>query len=120
MKPMNIGLWILQALLAFWSITGAYYMMGHYQYLANNWALKFYPPVFWTIIGVIQIIFAVWLLLPGINPLLKKMRFISAIGLTLFSLFGIAWYVTYSGFPGMLWGLIPAAIAAFIAYGRWK
>ncbi|HVM32614.1 MAG TPA: hypothetical protein VMU88_05725 [bacterium] len=107
---MNILLWILQVLLALWNLTGAFYMMGHYEVLAKAWALADLPKPFWILYGILQILFALGLLLP-------KLAARSAIGLALLVLLGIALFAQYSG-AGLLWAFIPAALLAFVAYGR--
>ncbi len=45
---------------------------------------------------------------------------VSAARLAVISLLGIALYVRYAEFPGMLWGAVPAILAAFVAYERWR
>lgn len=116
-KYMNIALWVLQVGLAFWSITGATYMMGHYPELASTWALETLPSVFWMVLGVLEIVFAVGLVLPGIMKRWHKLTFISAVGVSIISLSSIALYIAYTGI-GILWAVIPALLAGVVAYGR--
>lgn len=116
-KGMNIILWVLQIALGFYMITGGIYMMGHYQELAKGWTLNVLPNPFWMILGMLQILLALGIILPGIIKKYHKLISISAGGLILISLLGIALYVAYEGL-GILWGLIPAIIAGFVAYGR--
>jgi hypothetical protein len=116
---MNILLWVLQILLALWNIIGGFYMINHYQQLADRWALIAFPKPLWIAFGVLQVLFAFGLVLPGVVGVLRKLTPASAAGLAVISLLGIALYVAYAGFPGILWGVIPALLAAFVAYGRW-
>ena len=118
-KKMNVVLWVLQVLLAFWNITGAYYMMTHYLELASAFAFEVLPEQIFPVIGILQILFAVGLVVPGLVKGMSKYVAYSAAGLSVISLLGIVLYLAYSGFPGMLWGIIPAAFEAFIAYRRW-
>ena len=115
---MNILLWILQVLLALYSLTGALYMMGNHADLAQVWALNTLPGAFWTLLGAFQIIFALGMVIPQKFLKLPRLTSISAGGLALIFLLGIALYSEYANFPGLLWGLIPAAVLAFIAYQR--
>lgn len=115
---MNILLWILQIGLAFWNITGATYMMSNYQGLANNWALSTLPAPAWTAIGVLQILFSIGLIVPKKWAKVHNLRSYSAAGLGIIALLGTGLYVAYAGFPGMLWGFIPTALAFFVAYMR--
>lgn len=115
---MNILLWVLQILLTLWNITGGIYMVNNYEKLANVWALNALPQPAWMALGVLQALFALGLVLPGAVRVLPKLTPISAACLAVLSLLGIALYVAYAGFPGILWGVVPAILAAFVAYGR--
>lgn len=108
---MNILLWVLQILLALYSIIGGLYMINNYEMLANAWALSSLPKPAWLVLGIIQILLAIGLVLP-------KLTIISAIGLVVISLMGLALYAAYAGFPGLLWGVGPAILFALVAYGR--
>jgi putative oxidoreductase len=116
---MNILLWILQILLAFWNVVGGIYMVNHYKDLANVWALNALPKPAWIGLGVLQILFSAGLVLPGAISVFPKQTALSAAGLAVLSLLGIALYAKYAGFPGMFWGVAPAVVAAFVAYKRW-
>jgi hypothetical protein len=115
---MKIFTNILQFLLSLWLITGSVYMLGHYSLLASEWAGKTLPNVFWIILGVVQIIFAVILLLSIKSGRLRKYATISSVILAIIVLSGIVLYSAYSGFSGMLWAIVPASLLAFIAYRR--
>lgn len=75
------------------------------------------PGPVWMALGVLQILFAVVLVIPGSNQ--RKLNSIAAAGLAVLSVSGLALYTQYQGFPGILWGVIPAILAAFVAYKRW-
>src|ERR1700683_2191476 len=114
---MNILLWILQVLLALWNIIGGTYTISHYEVLKSPWASDFPKPV-WLAIGALQVLFALGLVLPGVTSILPRLTSVSAIYLTINSLAGCALFAKYAGFPGLLWGVVPAILTAFIAYGR--
>jgi hypothetical protein len=118
-KQMNILLWVLQILLALWNMIGGIYMVNNYEKLANVWALNALPKPAWVAIGVLQALFAIGLVLPGVVRVLPKLTPISAACLAVISLLGIALYAAYAGFPGMFWAVVPAILAAFVAYWRW-
>ena len=101
---MSILLWVLQILLALWNMTGGIYMINNYEKLANEWALNALPKPAWIVLGVLQILFALGLVLPGTVRVLPKLTPISAACLALLSLLGIALYVKYAGFPGISLG----------------
>lgn len=115
---MNIFLWILQIILGLWNISGAAYMQGHYQDLATEGALAALPSTFWLVLAVVQVVLAVGTMVPKMGAVPSWMTTTSATGLALLSLASIGLFSAYAGFPGMLWGLLPAAAAAFVAYKR--
>jgi hypothetical protein len=112
---MKIFIWILRIVLAFYFIAGAAYMMGNYHSLASVWALKAMPGAAWIVLGVVQIVVAVELVLPWKKMSMPNLTSTSAYILAAISLAGIALYISYSGWPGMLWGIIPAALSLVVA-----
>jgi hypothetical protein len=107
---MNILLWVLQIGLALWNLTGAGYMISHYQNLANAWALGALPGPVWVVYGVLEIVFALGLLMP-------KLVSGAAIGLAVLVLLGCALFTQYTG-AGLLWAFVPAILLGFVAYKR--
>jgi len=107
---MNILLWVFQILLALWNIIGGIYTISNYEQLKSPLANDL-PKSVWVGIGVLQVVFAVGLVLPKLTP-------IAAIYLAANALLGCALFAKYAGFPGILWGVVPAISAAFVAYGR--
>jgi hypothetical protein len=47
-----------------------------------------------------------------------KLTPIAAAYLALNALLGCALFAKYAGFPGILWAVVPAILATFVAYGR--
>ncbi len=117
---MNILLWVLQVLLALYNVAGGMYTMGHYKILAYISLVNALPKPVWMALGLLQVLFAIGLVLPGVVRRLPKLIPISAIGLAIISLLGSALFVTYGGFPGILWAIVPALLLFFVAYGRWS
>ena len=107
---MNILLWILQVLLALWNLIGGVYTFSHYENLKGGWGNNL-PGAVWAAIAVLQVLFAVALVIPKLAP-------IGAVYIALNALLGCVLFAQYAGFPGLLWGVIPALLAAFVAYGR--
>lgn len=108
---------ILQALLGLWNIVGGFYMSTHYEALITQGAMDALPSFFWIVLGVVQIVLGLCLLL-SLGKQFKKCAYPSAAGLAIIALLGIGFYISYSGFPGMLWGILPALLLAFVAYKR--
>lgn len=113
---MNILVRVLQVLLGAWNIIGGIYMAMHYEELISEWAGGFFPSYFWTILAVVQILLSLGLILSVAKG--KKLASISAVGLAIIALLGIPYYSAYQGFPGMLWGIIPAVLLVFVAFSR--
>jgi hypothetical protein len=109
---MNILLWILQILLAVWNMIGGMYTLWHYEQLKGPWVNDL-PKSAWAALCALQVLFAVGLILPRLTPF-------AAIYLAFNSLLGCVLFAQFAGFPGMLWGLVPAILAGFVAVGRWR
>ena len=104
--------------MALWTLTGSVYMRGNYTDLASVWALETLPAIFWTGLGITQIILAIGMLISVKNNSLRKFATPSALGLAVIFLSGIVLYSSYVGIFGVLWAIIPAALFGFIAYKR--
>jgi hypothetical protein len=114
---MKILLWVIQILLAIWNLMGGSYTIFNYMNLRAP-AVKTLPASFWVALGALQIIAAIALLIPGKLVRVPKLNAIAAAYIFVFALSGIIIFAQYAGFPGMLWAVIPAALAAFVVYGR--
>ena len=115
---MNILLWILQILLAIWNIIGGIYTITNFDQLKGAWANDLPRPV-WLAIGGLQALFALALILAPAILALPKLTTLAAAYLAANALLGCALFSQYAGFPGLLWGVIPGILAAFVAYERW-
>jgi uncharacterized membrane protein len=107
---MNILLWVLQVLLGLWNLIGGIYTFTNYEQLKSPWVNDLPKPV-WMALAAGQVLFAIGLVVPKTTP-------VAAIFLAVNALLGLALFAKYAGFPGMLWGLLPAILLAFVAYGR--
>ena len=114
---MNALLWSLQVLLALWNVIGGIYTFFHFEQLKGAWAADLPKPV-WMALSVLQILSALGLVFPALAGAWPKCTPASAAYLALYALLGCALFAQYAGFPGLLWGVIPALLAAFVAYGR--
>jgi hypothetical protein len=109
---MNILLWVLQVLLALYYAMGGMWMLSK---VPAVW-LKLLPKPVWMALGLLQALFALGLVLPpatGIWPILTPL---SAVGVAAETL--LVSTVTKPNFQGMLWVVIPALLALFVAYER--
>ena len=116
-KKMKILLWIVQILLALWNLTGGSYTISNYEKLKAP-GMNALPSYIWVALGALQVLAAIALVLPGKLVRVPKLNAIAAAYIALYALSGIILFAQYAGFPAMLWAVIPAALAAFVVYGR--
>ena len=116
---MNIVLWILQIVLALYNVMGGFWTFKTADKLAatGNHAL---PKSAWQLLAVLQILFALGLVVPGAAGVLPGWTALAAICLAV-EMVATAAIVHSKALmsSGMLWAVIPALVAAFVAYGRW-
>lgn len=115
---MNIFLWVLQIVLALWNIMGGVFTILHFEKLKGGILGNKLPKPVWMLIGALQVLFALALVLPSALSVYTELVPVAGIYLAFNSLLGCLWFTQYVGFPGLLWGVIPAVAAAIIAYGR--
>ncbi len=109
---MNILLWVLQILL------GLYYLMGG-SWMATKVppaCLKIMPKPGWVILGVIQALFALALVLPGVTGIMPILTPIAAVGVAVETVFVAVLLKTKP--QGLVWVVVPALLVLFVAYGR--
>ena len=127
---MNILLWVLQILLAVYSMMTAIYTVFNYEILAKQVAsMNALPKPAWMALGVLQVLFALGLVLPGAARVLPKLTPIAAACLAVEILLVGALNAYYAVYPIMIWALVPrilaaylvpGILAAFVAYGRFE
>lgn len=118
---MNILLWVLQGFLAFYFLSGGFYSLKNFDKLSKAVAyMKALPKSFWTLNSVLQILFAIGLILPPLIGVAPQACAVSAAGLAVLMFFASGLQAMYGGFPANLWSLLPGLVAAFVAYGRFS
>lgn len=94
-------------------------MSTHFEDLIKPWALNAVPGMVWMALGYLEALSGLALALMGIfTSLPRRIAFIAAIVLFVISLLGLFIYVAYDGFPGVLWGIVPAIFLGYIAYKK--
>ena len=109
---MNILLWVLQILLALYYLMGGSWMISK---VPGAW-LKFLPKPAWMALGLLQVLFALGLVLPGATGMLPQLTPIAAVGVAVETV--LVAMLTKPKFQGFLWVLVPALLVLFVAYGR--
>lgn len=122
---MNVCLWVVQGVVAFFCISGAAWRYSNYataKDIASLQALSFGA---WNAIGAFEVVCALLLILPAFFKWSPKITPIAATCLAVELLLVTALHVHYFGFelkaanPGT-WSFGLAVLSAFIAYGRFQ
>lgn len=116
---MNILIWIVQIGLAVYNGIGGIYTISNHEQLKGALATDL-PKSVWIAIGLLQILFSLGLVVPGAFGIFPKLTPIAAIYLAANALLGCVLFAKYTGFPGILWAVVPAILAVFVAYARWS
>ena len=121
-KALHITLWIAQVILA------AMFLMSGFMKLSQPidqlskmlpWAAQV-PEALVRFIGVAEVLGAVGLILPSLLRIQPKLSPIAAAGLALVMLFAVVFHISRGETPMIGMNFILIAIAAFIAWGRFK
>lgn len=113
---MNILLWVLQVLLALYYAMGGMWQMKVGK-LPPAW-FRIVPKPGWIVLGGLQVLFALGLVLPPLVKFMPQLTAISAIGLIVETMLVYAVTINKFIFKAFVWVLIPAVLAACVAYGR--
>ena len=116
---MNITLWLLQILLSSYNAIGGIYTISNREQLKGTFANDL-PNSVWVSLSVLQVLFALGLVIPSAFGMDPKITSISAAYLAANSLLGCALFSKYDGFPGVLWAILPAILCVFVAFWRWN
>ena len=120
---MNIVLWFLQIMLVLLIGMGSVNQLFNFEDISRQYApYKALPRTFWTAYAIIALACAIGLLSTRISP---KITAIAAMVFFAQSLAFAAIYAHSAGFKPSIamwavWTLGPAAVAGFIAYGRFE
>ena len=121
-KALHITLWIAQVILA------AKFLMSGFMKLSQPidqlskmlpWAAQV-PEALVRFIGVAEVLGAIGLILPSLLRIQPKLTPIAAVGLALVMLFAVVFHISRGETPMIGMNFILIAIAAYIAWGRFK
>ena len=121
-KALHITLWIAQVILA------AMFLMSGFMKLSQPidqlskmlpWAAQV-PEALVRFIGVAEVLGAVGLILPSLLRIQPKLTPIAALGLAVLMLFAVFFHVSRGETPAIGMNFVLIAIAAFVAWGRFK
>lgn len=121
---MNLLLWILQGVLALFSLAGGGYKLFAYAELARTPAATALPRVAWGAIGAFEMACAVLLILPLALRWMPWLTPLAAVALLVESLALAAMYARFStrleASNPLVWVLLLAVLAAAVACGRYS
>ena len=121
-KKLNITLWVIQVVLA------AMYLMAGYQKTFGDLAVVV-KTIFWVaytpaplvrFIGTCELLGAVGLILPAALKIRPQFTTLAAAGLSLIMLLANILHIYRGEYYVLPMTLLLLAMAAFVAYGRWK
>ena len=111
---MNILLWVLQAVLAFFFLSGGGYKVFKVENLASHF--HGFPPNAWRALGVIEMVGAVLLLVPTLTPLAAAVLAVESLALAAAYARKSVKLVAANPF---VWCFPMGLVAAVIAYARY-
>ena len=121
-KKLNITLWVIQVVLA------VMYLMAGYQKAFGDLAVVV-KTIFWVaytpaplvrFIGTCELLGAVGLILPAALKIRPQLTTLAAAGLSLIMLLANIMHIYRAEYYVLPMTLLLLAMAAFVAYGRWK
>jgi hypothetical protein len=121
LSPMNILLWVAQAVLALLYFSGGAYKIFSSEALASQMGAL--PPAGWGALGALELAGAVLLIVPAVTKWRPVLTPLAAGVLALETLGLAALYASYStelaATNPMVWALVMGLLVSFVAYGRY-
>lgn len=119
-KGLRVGLWIAQALLAFaFGAAGAMKLTTPYAELtaADAWAREV-PETLVRFIGTVEVAGAIGILLPALTRVKPFLTPLAAAGFVVVMILAGGLHMSIGELP--IANVILGALAAFVAWGRWR
>ncbi len=121
---MNVLLWILQALLTFFSLSGGAYKIFMFEKIANDPAMAALSRGGWSVVGAFEMLCAVLLIVPAATKWMPVLTPVAAAALALESLVLAVLYAQHSleitAANPLVYVVVMGFVAAFIAFGRYS
>lgn len=120
-NPLNLGLWMAQALLSAMFLYAGYVKLTStptaLDSMGWHWALDV-PPALIAFIGVMEILGAIGVVLPMATRILPWLTAMAAAGMVLLQLAAVALHVSRGEYAALWLNIILLAAAAFVVWGR--
>jgi hypothetical protein len=115
---MTYALWIVQGLLAaLFLFAGGVKLVLPLDKLTGPMPL---PGLFIRFIGVVEVLGAIGLILPGLLRIRPSLTSLAALGLVIVMIGATAYNVAAGDVASSLITVVVGLLAAFVAYGRWR
>ena len=114
---MNVGLWVLQVLLALVFLAHGWMMLFPSPEIAAQMNANL-PRWFSLFIGVAEVAAFVGLLLPGVTRIMPFLVGWAAVGLMIVMVSAAGYHALRGEYSGVVTTLILFALVSFLAYGR--
>ena len=115
---MNVGLWIVQALLALlFLFAGGMKLVTPIEELTAQMPL---PGLFVRFVGVVEVLGALGVILPWLTGIRPGLTPLAAAGLVIVMIGATVFTLLNGSIAMALMPLVVGVLAAFVAYGRWK
>ena len=120
---MNIVLWIVQVLL------GLAFVLFSYLHSFGAAQMQLQPGAQWIgevpqplliFIAICEFLGGVGLILPAATKIQPRLTPLAAALLAIVMLLAAGFHLTRGEYPNIVFNLILGALAAFVAYGRWR
>jgi uncharacterized membrane protein YphA (DoxX/SURF4 family) len=120
---MTYALWVVQALLALlFLFAGGTKLVLPIDVLASMGSPNQIPLPGWLVrfVGVVEVLGALGLILPGLLRIKPGLTPLAALGLVVIMIGAVALTVAADGVAAGVVPLMVGLLAAFVAYGRWR
>lgn len=118
---MNIALWVVQILLAWFAVAGGYFQLFKFAELKTSVvAMQQLPQGLWAVLGAIGVAAGIGLIFPAAFKLLPVVTPIAAAVMLVHSLLIAGLYLYYGDKAPLPYALVMALLAALVVYGRVK
>lgn len=120
---MNIALWILQVLLALMFLfAGGTKLVLSPEVMASMGSPNqvHLPGLFLKFLGVVEVLGALGLILPGLFRTRTELTPLAALGLFIIMIGAVVLTIMGDGVGAAVVPFIVGLLCAFVAYGRWK
>ena len=116
---MNVLLWVVQGLLAALFVIGGGTKVFMFERIAQQVASnKAFSREIWMAIGIFELLCALALVIPAVTDILPILTPIAGACLAVEGIVFAGLHYKYAERSPMMFSLVLAAVAAFVAYGR--